>query len=240
MEVFAQILTLVAALAATSAAVAALRLRRLSGLEAAYVVLACAVCVTQAIGPLALFWALKPTPMLAAMIRTLGADRKDPNRFLLLAAQGLSAIGDILYLRSDSFHATLLVFLVVQLAYFLTYLRGAKLLPSKIIAGAVAVYSGAFLVLFWPGVGLELRPSIAVYVCVASLMFAQAAGRAWGSHGTVATMSAIGALMFTNADTLIGLNKFVSPNPLFELAILPLYYVAQGLIGYFGAPRRTA
>jgi uncharacterized membrane protein YhhN len=69
-------------------------------------------------------------------------------------------------------------------------------------------------------------------------MAAQAIGRATVLRQPSATLVAIGACVFMASDTLIALNRFVSPVPLASLWILSTYYLAQVLIVLQVAPRR--
>jgi uncharacterized membrane protein YhhN len=71
---------------------------------------------------------------------------------------------------------------------------------------------------------------VAAYVLVIALMAAQAIGRATVLGDKPAVWVAVGAGFFMLSDTLLALNKFVSPLPLAPLWVLSTYYVAQVLI----------
>ncbi|MEQ1658541.1 MAG: lysoplasmalogenase, partial [Hylemonella sp.] len=75
-----------------------------------------------------------------------------------------------------------------------------------------------------------LRGPVAAYVLVIALMAAQAIGRATVLRDKPALWVAVGAGFFMLSDTLLALNKFVSPLPLSQLWVLSTYYVAQVLI----------
>jgi alkylglycerol monooxygenase len=71
---------------------------------------------------------------------------------------------------------------------------------------------------------------VAAYVLVIALMAAQAIGRATVLRTSGALWVAVGAGFFMLSDTLLALNKFVSPLPLSQLWVLSTYYIAQVLI----------
>jgi uncharacterized membrane protein YhhN len=65
---------------------------------------------------------------------------------------------------------------------------------------------------------------------VISLMAAQAIGRATSTGDAAARWVALGACVFMVSDSLIAINKFVTPVALSSLWILTTYYCAQMLI----------
>jgi alkylglycerol monooxygenase len=68
---------------------------------------------------------------------------------------------------------------------------------------------------------------------VIALMAAQAIGRATVLRDSAAVGVAIGAGFFMLSDTLLAINRFVSPLPMAQLWVLSTYYVAQVLIVRF-------
>jgi uncharacterized membrane protein YhhN len=75
-----------------------------------------------------------------------------------------------------------------------------------------------------------LKIAVAAYVTVISLMAAQAIGRAGALDDAAARRVALGACIFMVSDSLIAINKFVTPVALSSLWILATYYTAQILI----------
>jgi uncharacterized membrane protein YhhN len=80
------------------------------------------------------------------------------------------------------------------------------------------------------GLPSELRVPVAAYVLVIAAMAAQAWGRAKQLGSAASLWVALGSSVFMLSDTLLALDKFVSPLPYAGLWVLASYYVAQGLI----------
>jgi uncharacterized membrane protein YhhN len=80
------------------------------------------------------------------------------------------------------------------------------------------------------GLPSELRVPVAAYVLVIATMAAQAWGRAKQLGSAASLWVALGCSVFMLSDTLLALDKFVSPLPYAGLWVLATYYVAQGLI----------
>ena len=81
-----------------------------------------------------------------------------------------------------------------------------------------------------PHLGAGLQIPVAVYVFFIALMGAQAIGRAIALQTPSARWVAAGSLLFMASDSLLAINKFVSPIPLSPLWILGTYFAAQLLI----------
>jgi uncharacterized membrane protein YhhN len=100
--------------------------------------------------------------------------------------------------------------------------------------GTLAAGLMMYGVLVAGGLPVELRVPVAVYVLVISLMAAQAIGRAAAMQGEANKRAAwgvaLGALLFMLSDSLLAINRFVTPLPLAELWVLVSYYAAQFLI----------
>jgi alkylglycerol monooxygenase len=67
-------------------------------------------------------------------------------------------------------------------------------------------------------------------VLVIALMAAQAIGRATVLRSAAAVGVAVGAAFFMLSDTLLAINRFVSPLPMSQVWVLSTYYAAQILI----------
>jgi alkylglycerol monooxygenase len=100
------------------------------------------------------------------------------------------------------------------------------------------VVAAFVLAYVWPGVAPELKAPVAVYVGVIALMAAQAAGRAITLREGAAVAVAIGALIFMLSDMTIALSKFGNVGWPVDQWTLPSYFLAQGLIVFWVAPRR--
>ena len=71
---------------------------------------------------------------------------------------------------------------------------------------------------------------VAAYVVVIALMAAQALGRANVRRDPASVWVAVGACFFMLSDTLLALNRFVTPLPMAQLGVLTTYYAAQCLM----------
>jgi uncharacterized membrane protein YhhN len=81
--------------------------------------------------------------------------------------------------------------------------------------------------------------AVVVYALAISLMAAQALGRAKVLGTCEAKTVAMGALVFMLSDSLIAINRFVTPLPMAALAVLSTYYFAQILIAFNAVPAGT-
>lgn len=178
----------------------------------------------------------KPMTMLLAMLLVLrrpnasGVDKRFQR--LLLAALLGSLTGDVfLMLPGNFFLPGLASFLVAHLFYMALFHQDAPWFASPrallgTLAAGLAMYAWV-----WPGLGDPLlKLAVACYVGVISLMVAQAIGRALTLDKPAATAVALGAGLFMLSDSLIAIDRFVSPLPLAPLWVLSSYYTAQLLM----------
>lgn len=153
-------------------------------------------------------------------------------RVWLCAALIFSGAGDVLLAlpeMAQGFVLGLGAFLVAHLAYFVLFWRVRRRwsqVPAWHRIAIVLVWITAALayVMYWPGMG-ELKAPVACYVIVLAMM-ASAALLA----GVRGEWAAVGALLFTVSDALIGTTRFVGSVPAQEYAIWILYALAQLLL----------
>jgi sterol desaturase/sphingolipid hydroxylase (fatty acid hydroxylase superfamily)/uncharacterized membrane protein YhhN len=176
----------------------------------------------------------------ARALSTGGIGRFDA---LLLAALVFSLGGDVfLMLPGDqplwglpTFILGLGSFLVAHLFYIALFRQGQPWFPSKLALLVVLGFGAAMYSIVWGGLGNDtvLKMAVAAYVTVISLMTAQAIGRAITLGDSASKWVAVGACVFMVSDSLIAINKFVTPVALSSLWILVTYYCAQMLIVHF-------
>jgi uncharacterized membrane protein YhhN len=87
-----------------------------------------------------------------------------------------------------------------------------------------------FVLLDQHGLPADLRVPVAAYVLVIATMAAQAWGRAKHLGTAGSRWLAWGSVLFMLSDTLLAVDKFVSPLPVAGLWVLATYYLAQGFI----------
>ncbi|MGX9180887.1 lysoplasmalogenase [Mesorhizobium sp. BHbdii] len=167
-----------------------------------------------------------------AMLAVLASLQGGP--WLLVAALGLSAVGDAFLSRDDekAFLGGLASFLVAHGLYIALFLRsggGIGLLSAEpwraSIALAMAVFALAMLFALWRRVGPALRLPVSVYIAAILAMAI--------SSLTLSNIWVVGgAVLFMASDGLLASEKFlltaVSPHrALVRYAVWMLYYAAQ-------------
>lgn len=173
--------------------------------------------------------ALKILPIAILAALALGG-LQGATRTLTLAALCLSALGDVLLALDfpNQFVFGLGAFLLAQLTYATNFLRAADFRCKRSALRGLPLIGAALLLaqLLLPATG-ELAPAVLVYLlAILAMALAAAAHR-----GDSAALFA-GAAIFMVSDTLIALNKFVTPLPLSGTAIMLTYYGAQALLLY--------
>jgi len=195
-----------------------------------------ALATVSALGMLDGYMVFKPLTMGIAIVfvATRGYSTRAAGRFnaLLIAALVFSLAGDVfLMLPGNYFIPGLASFLVAHVFYIALFRQGQGWFPSKRALVAVLAVGATMYGIVWGGLGDPvLKIAVAAYVTVISLMAAQAIGRARVQRDAAARWVALGACVFMVSDSLIAINKFVTPVALSSLWILTTYYCAQMLI----------
>ncbi|MDO8286001.1 MAG: lysoplasmalogenase family protein [Rhodoferax sp.] len=195
-----------------------------------------ALATVSALGMLDGYFLFKPLTMGIAIVfvATRGYSTRAAGRFnaLLIAALVFSLAGDVfLMLPGNYFIPGLASFLVAHVFYIALFRQGQGWFPSRRALVAVLAVGATMYSIVWGGLGDPvLKVAVAAYVSVISLMAAQAIGRAMVQGNAAARWVALGACIFMVSDSLIAINKFVTPVALSSLWILATYYCAQMLI----------
>ncbi|MDP2251349.1 MAG: lysoplasmalogenase family protein [Hydrogenophaga sp.] len=197
-------------------------------------------CAALSMASAALGWVdlhrvFKPLTMLVAMAVVLGHVRGwgDLQRSggLLLGALALSLAGDAFLMFPGYFIPGLVSFLLAHLAYIALFRQGVPWFSSRrALAATLGVGVAMYTFLWQGGLPTALRAPVAAYVLVIALMAAQAISRATVQRNAAAVGVAVGAVFFMLSDTLLAINKFVSPLPMSQVWVLSTYYAAQILI----------
>jgi len=177
----------------------------------------------------------KPAAMVLALLLVAQAWRSGrlPGAVALwlgLALAG-SLAGDVFLMLDGLFIPGLVAFLLAHLAYIVLFRQGSGWWPVRSVLAACLAYAVLMVAVLWAG-GLPpgLRGPVAVYALVIALMAAQAIGRARLQRDRASVLVAAGAIAFVASDTLLALNRFVSPLPGSAVWVLSTYYAAQCLI----------
>jgi alkylglycerol monooxygenase len=202
-----------------------------------------AAATLSAMGMLGGFMLLKPMPMSLAIVfiaaRALSTGGIGKLDVFLLCAAVFSLGGDVfLMLPGDYFIPGLASFLVAHVFYIALFKQGQAWFPNKTALAAVLGFGAAMYAILWSSLGDPiLKGAVAAYVTVISLMAAQAIGRATVMGNAASRWVAVGACVFMVSDSLIAINKFLTPVPLSAMWILFTYFAAQMLIVHFARPQ---
>jgi alkylglycerol monooxygenase len=222
-------------LAASLWAIGAVMQGRITMTEALMVESAALATATAALGLIELHRLFKPLTMVLAMacvlLRAGGVARVGRFDALLLGALAMSLAGDVFLMFPGYFIPGLVSFLVAHLLYIALFRMGQRWFPSRrTLAVTLGVGAAMYAYLWVGGLPPALRVPVAAYVIVIALMAAQAIGRAKVLRDAAAVGVAIGAGFFMLSDSLLAVNRFVSPLPLAQVWVLSTYYLAQILI----------
>jgi uncharacterized membrane protein YhhN len=202
-----------------------------------------ALATLGALGMVDLAMVFKPMTMVFAIIFVAVRARStgSTGRFdaLLVAALVFSLGGDVflMFAGGQYFIPGLASFLVAHVFYIALFRQGLGWFPSKRGLAVVLAVGALMYAIVYPGLpDPVLKGAVAAYVTVISLMASQALGRATVLGDNASRWVAAGACVFMVSDSLIALDKFVTPLPLASLWILITYYCAQMLIVHHARP----
>jgi alkylglycerol monooxygenase len=156
--------------------------------------------------------------------------QKDLKKPLLLMALACSVMGDAWLMFPGFFIQGLASFLMAHLCYIALFKRDAPWFPNKAALLLCLAYGVAMYVYLLPHLSAGLQLPVAVYILFIALMGAQAIGRAQLHKTQASRWVAVGAVLFMVSDSLLAINKFVSPITLSSLWILGTYFSAQLLM----------
>ncbi|MND28509.1 YhhN-like protein [compost metagenome] len=185
------------------------------------------------------FWS-KPLPILALLFWLRGAPA-GPYRRWIAVGLSLSMLGDILLeWPTDLFVFGLGAFLLAHLAYLRAYLLAShRLAPLPLLVAAVA--GGAiFALLASGGLGSLLLPVACYALAISAMLWRALARLGVGLDRQSALLAAGGAVLFVISDSLIGINRFVSPFASASYLIILSYWLGQWGIAASAMKREPA
>lgn len=143
----------------------------------------------------------------------------------------LSWFGDVFLMgrRSSWFLAGLVAFLAAHVAYIVAF-AGLSPAWTRVAIGAVALGMIAWRVRRWlrPNLPEAMKRPVDGYILVITTMVATAYG-AWSSGAS--TVMLLGAVAFYLSDLAVARERFVASGFINRLWGLPMYYLAQLLLG---------
>ncbi|MBS0413012.1 MAG: sterol desaturase family protein [Proteobacteria bacterium] len=229
-----------AALAACQWALGAAMQGRIGMWEALLIEAGALATATSALGLREWHLIAKPAAMVFAIVavaanawsaRVRGRFCLNRSQVLLLAALLGSLAGDVFLMLPGQFIPGLLSFLLAHLCYIALFRQGVPWFGQRAaLVATLGLAAGMYAFLWWGGLPVALRGPVAAYVGVIALMAAQAWGRWAALRDRPALLVALGACCFMLSDSLLAINRFVTPLPGAQVWVLASYYAAQALI----------
>jgi uncharacterized membrane protein YhhN len=125
----------------------------------------------------------------------------------------------------------LVAFLAAHVSYLRVMLRERPRWPDSRAWVGCGLAGGLMFAFLWShGLPEDLRAPVAAYVAVLVAMASVAWSLALRQVTQGAGMLALGATLFMLSDSLLAVNRFVSPLPYAGLWVLSTYYAAQAFI----------
>ncbi len=173
------------------------------------------------------------TTLLLVLLAATTRDAVAPSyRWLVTAGLTASLAADALLAFPGEYVSHALGALgIAHAAYLAAFATRAPLFRHRVPVVACVVMGTAILVPILPAVGGVVRAGIIAYVLMLGLMAAQGAN--WlleEAAATSARFAALGAALLLSSDTLLLLDRFVSPVPARDLLILAPYWLAQSCL----------
>lgn len=175
--------------------------------------------------PSDLRWLFKIIPILLLLQLALKQTRGSV-RTLLSLGLVLSATGDVLLALDGLFVQGLSAFLLAQVTYTVLFFTQRQWQPRRLPwAALIVVYALICTLIIVPQAG-DMQLPVTAYMIAISLMAIAAGFR----NDQQFLWVAMGALIFMISDTLIAVDRFVTPFEYSGIAVMVTYYVAQLLI----------
>lgn len=186
-----------------------------------------------------IFYIFKPATTILILLLALTAPN---NRYKIVVVLGLlfSLMGDIfLMLPSDQFLIGLICFLITHICYIIAFLAdsrfGRPLWPYVLLTAIGLIIFTALS----RGIETSMKVPVAIYAGALSFMTAQAIARNLQQRSTGSLFAAIGAVLFLISDTILALDRFLTPFEASHAVILATYYPAQYFVA-LSAVRKSA
>ena len=170
---------------------------------------------------------VKPLPVLALLGWLHDAPPSDYRRWISLGLI-FSLLGDVLLAwPGDLFVFGLGAFLVAHLAYLKAYLSDCKRLAIVPLVLALAVGAVLLGMLISSGLGPLLVPVIVYGTAISAMLWRALARLGTDVPKRSALLAAGGALAFVFSDSVIGIDRFVSPFHAAPYVIILSYWLGQ-------------
>jgi uncharacterized membrane protein YhhN len=169
----------------------------------------------------------KPIPIIALLLWLHRAPSGPYRRWIAIGLL-LSLLGDMLLeWPADLFVFGLGAFLLAHLAYLRAYLQESRQLAPLALLVAVACGGSIFALLASGGLGALLLPVACYALAISAMLWRALARLGTDLDRKSALLAAGGAALFVLSDSLIGINRFVSPFNGASYLIILSYWLGQ-------------
>lgn len=184
-----------------------------------------------------LYYISKPLIMLSLTAYYLVSVNSSSRSMLVVIAMVLSLAGDVFLLDGSFFIPGLIAFLCAHLAYIFAYRQHRSETTDYSLAGVhkvrlifpVILAGTGLVIILYPSLN-ELKVPVIIYASVLALMVITALFRYGRSSSASFWMVFSGAVLFMISDSILAINKFLSPVALASFWIMLTYTTAQFLI----------
>lgn len=175
-------------------------------------------------------------PLTMVIIIVIAALASEPEYFiykrLIVVGLCFSLLGDVLLmLPTDLFTFGLLSFLLAHLFYTAAFVYMAGRVSSPFYIVPFFLCGALMMFVLLPHVsGAGMKLAVMIYMVVILAMAWQALNRWIVTRQKGSLLAAIGAILFVASDSVLAINRFVSPFPASSLLVMSAYFAAQLLI----------
>jgi uncharacterized membrane protein YhhN len=156
---------------------------------------------------------------------------------LLLLALMLSLAGDLLLLKADYFIPGLIAFLCAHVAYIFVYRQHQQSEQQQSLQGIhrmrmafpIILAGSGLVVVLYPKLG-DLRIPVMIYALVITIMALTALFRYGRTTSESFWLVFFGAILFMLSDSVLAINKFLTPFNYAGIYIMLTYSIGQFLI----------
>jgi uncharacterized membrane protein YhhN len=178
----------------------------------------------------------KPLIMLSLLVYYIVSAKEERSLVVILAIV-FSLAGDVLLMYPDRFVPGLLAFLVSHIFYIIAYRQHRGEPNENTLQGVhrirlafpIILAATGLVIVLYPLLG-ELRIPVMVYATILAVMALQALFRYGRTTAESFWMVFSGAVLFMVSDSMLAINKFLSPVSQSHFWIMLTYITAQFLI----------
>ena len=179
----------------------------------------------------------KPAATLLILVFVaLSGNEPNPRfRRAVMAGIAFSACGDAFLMLPvevlpQSFMLGLASFLLAHLCYLWAFTSDARWFGKPVALLGFIIVGAINLTILWPGIPVDLRVPVVIYVGFLIMMTSQAVSRFLSLKTAGSGFAAFGGILFLLSDTLIAYDKFHHHLIAAQACILATYYAATWLI----------